>query len=129
MVILISSRIKYYMELYFKNSNVEKLCTDGKYAIKKLGPEVGKKLGYLIVNLSQAHSLIDVYKMSQYRMHKLKGDRINQYSLTITKSSPYRVIIYPLDENKNILKSNQNEKQMLINTLCIEIVEVKDYHD
>lgn len=117
------------MQLYFKNVQVEKTCCDRKHATKELGSLVAKKLGHLIVRMYSAKSLLDLYVLPQYRVHKLKGDRQDQYSITICKSSPYRLIVYPLDENLNILKSGNDEKKMLAKALIIEILEVGDYHD
>ena len=72
---------------------------------------------------------MDVYSLPQYRLHALKGDRINQYSIVIYYSSKHRLIIYPLDKAGNILKSMENEKELFINSVMIEVLEVSEHYE
>lgn len=83
----------------------------------------------MINYLEQSECLLDVTKIPQYRLHQLKGDRKNQYSVVIDKQSKYRLIFYPIDENNNIMKSKDNEKEMFIKCIVVEIMEVSEHYE
>ena len=116
------------MEIVFKNKKLEEVCLNTKKSIQKYGDKGGKKLSMLISAICAADNLLDIYLMPQYRMHALVGDRKKQYSLVISKSSKYRLIVYPLDENNNIMISGDNENLMMKTCVMIEIVEVSDHY-
>lgn len=116
------------MEIVFKNKKVEEVCLNTKKAIQKYGDKVGMKLSMIINAIMAADNLLDVYQMPQYRMHALSGDRKKQYSLVISKSSKYRLIVYPLDDNNNIMTSGDNEILMLKTCVLVEIVEVSEHY-
>ena len=117
------------MKLIYKTKKVEECCNNSKSATRNYGSEIGKKLIDLIVALESAPCLYDISRLPQYRLHALKGKRKNQYTITIHRSSKYRLIIYPMDEDGNILKSMENEKELLVKTLMIEIVEVSEHYE
>ena len=117
------------MKLVFKSNKLEKECTDIKIAVKKYGFDVGRKLIDLINYLEEAENLLDVSKLPQYRLHQLKGDRKYQYSIIIFKPSKYRLILYPLDEDNNIMKSMDNENLMFIKCIVIKIMEVSEHYE
>ena len=75
----------------------------------------------LVILLENADNLKDVSGFPQYRLHQLKGNKKDQYSITILKSSKYRLIVYPIDENNNIMKSLDNEQLMFIKCIKIQI--------
>ena len=54
-------------------------------------------------------NLHDIKTLPSYRVHLLKGDRKGQYSITISKNSKRRVILYPLDEEGKLIKDFSNE--------------------
>ena len=117
------------MNVVYKNKKTEKECNNINEAMRKYGNELGKALLKLINLLENADNLKDISMMPQYRLHKLKGNRIDQYSITILKSSKYRLIIYPLDENNNIMYSRDNENLMFISCIKIQIEEVSEHYE
>ena len=117
------------MKLIYSTKQVEKNCNDSKEAIKKYGSIVGAKLIKLIIALESAINLYDISKLPQYRLHILKGNRKQQYSITIHKGSKYRLIIYPMDSDGNILTNLENEQTLLIKTVIIEIKEVSEHYE
>lgn len=117
------------MTLLYKTKKLKKECNLLSEAIKKYGSELGKALLKLINLLENADNLKDISMMPQYRLHKLKGNRIDQYSITILKCSKYRLIIYPLDENNNIMYSRDNENLMFISCIKIQIEEVSEHYE
>ena len=117
------------MQIIYSNNKVEKICTDNKKATKELGMVVAEKLNNLIVAIEAFPCLYDLYVMPQYRLHGLSGDRSNQYSFVLHKSSKWRLIVYPLDDSGEILKDKSNEKELLCKAVKIEILEVSEHYD
>ena len=88
------------IEIEYRNKKVKDLCTNYKKARKELNAIVAEKLHALINLIESADTLQDIAQMKQYHLHPLLGDRDGQYSLDIAgRTSSYRLIIIPLDEN------------------------------
>ena len=117
------------MKIIYRRKQDEKLCTDIKTAIKKLGTETANKLANLLNFILAFSNLKSLRGMPQYRLHALKGNRQAQYSLVITKSSKWRLIIHPLDENDNLLTAGINEMEMFVKAVTVEILEVSEHYD
>ena len=117
------------MKISYSNKKVEKICEDFSKAVKELGKQTAYKLADLLNALEAAINLNDMYGLPQYRMHPLKQNRRYQYSFVIDKSSKWRLIVYPLDNEGNLLTDNSNEKEMLIKAVRIEILEVSEHYE
>lgn len=117
------------MKIIFHNKKVEKICIDSSKAIKEFGREVAIKLGRLLDTMESFNNLYDLFLLPQYRLHALNADRANQYSFVIHKGSKWRLIVYPLDENGEVLKDKSNEKEMLIKAVMVDILEVSEHYD
>ena len=78
---------------------------------------------------AREHNLKDVSLVKHLRLHQLKGNRQDQYSITLLNSSKYRLIVYPIDENNNIMKSLDNEDLMFIKCIKIQIEEVSEHYE
>ena len=117
------------MTIKYSNKKVMEICTDSKAATKLLGAVVYRKLFALIYSLEEANNLSFLMHMSRYRLHQLVGDRKDQYSLVIHSSSKYRLIIYPMDSDGNIIEAKENENERLIQTVMVEILEVSEHYD
>lgn len=116
------------MQVVYSAHRVEELCTNEKKAILKYGPIVGKKLIDLMILLEEAPNLFDISRLPQYRLHPLTGDRKNQISLTIHKSSKYRLILYPYNKEGELLKNSERIDERFIETIKIEIEEVSEHY-
>lgn len=117
------------MKISYSNKKTEIICKDYKKAVIKLGDDVARRLSDLINALESFPTLLDIKGLPQYRLHPLGYDREFQYSLVIHKRYKWRLIIYPLDEDGNILKDKSNENGMLSKALMIEVVEVSEHYD
>lgn len=117
------------MEVKYSSKKIKDECTNEKNAIKKYGFLVGKKLIDLVIALEEATCLLDISVLPQYKLHPLKGNRINQYSLVIHKSSKYRIILYPYDINGHLIECQENEKKRLVSTIMVEISEVSEHYE
>lgn len=117
------------MKIIYSNKKTQKLCDDYKTAVKILGNQVADRLMDLMNAIEAFPNLLDLSNgLPQYRLHSLTANRNNQYSLVISKSSKWRLIIYPLDENEKILTDKSNEKLMLSKAVAIEVVEVSEHY-
>ena len=117
------------MKIKYSNKKVMEICSNEKQAIRTLGALVGKKLIMLMGVLNDASNLQYVMHISKYKLHQLKGDRKNQYALVIHNSSKYRLILYPLDNDGNIIEVMVNEDERLVETVMIEIMEVSEHYE
>ena len=117
------------MKIIYSNSKTERLCEDSKRAVKELGPDVARKLSDLLNAIESFPTLLDLKGLPQYRLHSLGYDREYQYSLVIHKGYKWRLIVYPLDEQGNLLKDKSNETEMLSKAVMVEILEVSEHYD
>ena len=117
------------MKIVYSNKKTEKLCEDFDKAVKVLNKEVATKLSYLLNAIESFPTLLDLLGMPQYRLHALGQNRQYQYSLVIHKGYKWRLIVYPLDENGEILKNKENEREMLSKAVMVEILEVSEHYD
>ena len=117
------------MKIVYRNNKTERLCEDNKRAIKELGNEVARRLAELLNAIEAFPTLLDLRGFPQYRLHPLGYNRKYQYSFVIHKSYKWRLIIYPLDEQGNILKDNSNEIEMLSKAVMVEVLEVSEHYD
>ena len=117
------------MKIIYSNSKTEKICNNHKKAVKDLGNEVARKLSDLLNAIESFPTLLDLKRMPQYRLHSLKGNRDNQYSLTIHRCYKWRLVIYPLDNEGNVLKDKSNESEMLSKAVMVDILEVSEHYE
>ena len=117
------------MKISYSNNKTQKLCEDTNKAIRTLGKDVATKLADLLNAIVAFPCLYDLYNLPQYRLHKLTANRKDQYSFVIDKRYKWRLIIYPLDSDGNLLKAGNNEKEMLIKAVMVEVLEVSEHYD
>ena len=117
------------MKIIYNNNKTEKLCQDFKKATLVLGKDVAKRLSDLISLIEAFPTLLDLMGFPQYRLHSLGQNRHNQYSFVIHKGSKWRLIVYPLDNDGNILTSGENERAMLSRAVMIKVLEVSEHYD
>ena len=115
------------MKILYKNSKVEKIFTNEKEAIKKVGHEVAVKLFAVLNLLKASRNLKDILVLPQYKLHALKGERKGEYSIYFGKSTGFRLILIPLDENQKLISSN--DMSIYTISVCVEIVEVSKHYE
>lgn len=115
------------MKILYKNSKVEKICTNEKEAIRKVGSEVARKLFAVLNLLKASKNLKDILVLPQYKLHALKGDRKGEYSIYLGKTTGFRLILIPLDENEKVITSS--DMSIYTISVCVEIVEVSKHYE
>ncbi len=98
------------MEVTYKSSKLEKLCTNAFAAEKKYGIQMAEKIKLRIDQISAAISVEMMLQFKVGRCHQLKGERKNQFAVDLVH--PYRLVFEKLE----------NEIQIA------NIVEITDYH-
>ncbi len=115
------------IKILYKTKKIKNICEDTKCAIREIGADPGKKLSKLINAIMSAQDLQDIAAMPQYRLHQLKGNKNKIYSISVYNTG-YRIEFYPMDENKNIIVSGENENKMFRQTKYIEIIEISKHY-
>ena len=111
------------MIIYFRTKRLQNICNNTNEAIKKLGPEMARKLQQRLMELKAASCLTDISKVPPPRCHELSGDRDGQLSVDL--AHPYRLLFIsavdpiPLTQDGGLDWAKVTE---------IEIVEIVDTH-
>jgi len=117
------------MNIDYSNNTTEKLCTNYKKAQKSLNKKVAESLFSAINFLESATNLMDIKNFPTFNFHALKGKRKGTYSIDIAgRRSGYRLILIPLDANKNEWE-NVEIIEMCLNTQSIIIKEVSKHYE
>lgn len=123
------------MEIVYASKKVEELCTSLKQAKKFFGGDakMAEKLLSRVNVLKQASTLKDIVVQPQFRFHNLtnKDGRNLEGHFAIdvkTKAQPWRLIIRPLDENKQPFEPcNIDEIAEIVE--IVGIVEVSKHYE
>ncbi len=107
------------MVLQFKSNKLKKQCENPEIAQKDYGVGIGTKLIQRVNELKSATSLIDIKNLPAARLHKLYGDRSNEYAVDLAQ--PYRLVFSPVFKNGKDIKK-------LGSITMVRIEEVVDYH-
>ncbi|HHV72622.1 MAG TPA: hypothetical protein GXX38_08460 [Clostridia bacterium] len=107
------------MKIYFKSRKLKKQCEDPKEAQKEYGARIGNKLTQRVNELKSAPNLADIKKIPAARLHRLEGQRINEFAVDLVH--PFRLVFKP------ILEGNANLDD-LDSITVVRIEEVIDYH-
>lgn len=98
------------MEVTYKSTRLEKLCTNAYAAEKKYGIQMAEKIKLRIDQISAAISVEMMLQFKVGRCHQLKGDRKDQFAVDLVH--PYRLIFEKLGGDIQIAN----------------IMEIVDYH-
>lgn len=98
------------MEIRYKNSKIEEICTVLKVAQRRYGAEMAAQIHHRIKQLASVRSINDLFQPRFGRCHRLVGDRAGQYAMDLEQ--PYRLIFIQLDGEIQI----------------VEVQEIVDYH-
>lgn len=98
------------MLIQYKNRSLEKVCTNARAAEKDYGMNMAVKIHQRIDEISAADSIEVLIKFRIGGCHSLKGDRKNQYAMTLIQ--PFRLIFE--------LKKDEVK--------IIRVIEIVDYH-
>ncbi len=117
------------MELKYKNSKVEKQCTNKNDALKLFGGSEILAISLLsrVNALQEAEVLSDIVVQKQFHFHNLQDKGKNKldgyFAIDVkTRNDPWRIILRPLDEkHEPFVPCNIDEIAGIV-----EIVEIKE---
>lgn len=117
------------MELKYKNSKVEKQCTNKRHALKLFGGNELLAISLLArVNaLQEAEVLSDIVVQKQFHFHNLHDKGKNKldgyFAIDVkTRNDPWRIILRPLNEKQESFDPCNIDEIAGI----VEIVEIKE---
>lgn len=109
------------MKIYFKSKKSQKICSEEREGIKKLGDRCAKRLRQRMLELYAADCLADISHLPPLRLHELTGDRKGTYSVDLLQ--PYRLIFEAADEPLPMLETGGLDKERVCEVLILEIVD------
>ncbi|HEY5556317.1 hypothetical protein [Acetobacterium sp.] len=89
------------MKVQYKDNKIRKICNDHSKAVKELGLRVGDRLHEVMDFIENAEILHDVSQIPPYRLHPLYGDRLGTFAIDLIKSTGFRLILIPIDDEGN----------------------------
>lgn len=118
----------YIMNIQYKNNQIKKICNDHSKAVKQLNSRVADRLHEVLIFIDSAEILLDIANMPAYRLHPLLGDRAGTFAIDLIKSSGFRLILIPIDENGN--EYNTNDVNVIYrSSSTIILLEVSNHYD
>ena len=106
------------MKVGYSDKETQKICTNAKYAHKKIGAANSKKLFRKLHALTAVDNLQEFYdSISSWRPHPLKGDLKGYHSFSI--EGRLRLIFLPVD-------SEANEAQTELVYILIKTILIKE---
>lgn len=107
------------MEVRYKTKKLRKQCEDPRKAQKDYGSKIGSKLTQRVGELNAATSLVDIKLNPATRLHRLEGQRANEYAVDLVH--PFRLVFKPIISEDGDIKE-------LTSIHIVKIEEVIDYH-
>ncbi len=98
------------MKVQYKSRKLQKICTNADVARKVYGVDMARKIHQRIDEISAADTVEMMVQFGIGGCHSLKGDRKNQYAMTLVQ--PYRLVF---------IKSGREIQ-------VAEVQEIVDYH-
>ena len=115
------------MYVVYKNKKLENLLNDEKQINKTLEADA-KRCMMVLRAIDAAITLSDINSVPKFRLHDLKGNRYGEYAIDINKTSGKRLIIKPLENDNNIMESN-DYNYIMKNCRRIIIMEVSSHYE
>ena len=84
------------MQVYFKTKKLQKICSNNKECVRRLGPNIARKLQQRLMELKAASCLADISTLPPPRCHQLSGKREGQLSVDL--EHPYRLLFIPAND-------------------------------
>jgi len=86
------------MRLLYRTKHLQQCASEDKEAMRTWGPQVGTRRA--------TENVAGLYELHQLRFHPLKGDRANQFSITLTGA--WRIILTTPDETTAVIEEVTN---------------------
>jgi proteic killer suppression protein len=111
------------LDIFFKNSKLQRVCNSGALLQKNYGTENSKRIRVRLAVLAAATSLADVPVKLPERCHPLTGPRAGCFAIDLLH--PFRLVFCPADAGGRRVAGAQPRLRTVLAILVLEIV---DYH-
>ncbi len=108
------------MEIAFDNGELEKLCSNARYAARKLGAISARKLCNRLADIVAAQNVTELVAGNP---HPLKGDRKGCLSIALHRG--HRLVLRPVHDPAPSLEDGGTDWSRVT---AVRIVEIGDYH-
>lgn len=88
------------MDINYKNSNLQKICTDYRMAVKQYNTAVADKLHAAINFMEAADNISAVVIYPPFHFHPLQRDRKGFFAIDLGRKLGFRLIVRPKKENR-----------------------------
>lgn len=116
------------MNIQYKNNQIKRVCNNHNKAVKQFNVRVADRLHEVLNFINNADSLNDVAKMPAYRLHPLFGNRAGCFAIDLIKSTGFRLILIPLDDDDNEYSTN-DINIIYHSSSTIILLEVSNHYD
>ena len=108
------------MDITFDNGELEKLCSNAKYATRKLGAISARKLQSRLADIVAAQNVTELVAGNP---HPLTGDRIGSLSIALHRG--HRLVLRPDHDPVPSLEDGGIDWRCVTS---VRVVEIGDYH-
>lgn len=119
------------MKLLYSSRKLEKECNDEKIATKLYGKTVAEKILATLQFLESAVNLNDISAYKPFYFEALyKDNKIKEgtYSLRLGAKTGYRLLMYVLDDNENIIL-NDAENSLYDKAVYLKLVKISNHYE
>lgn len=117
------------MEIKYKYKKTEKQCTDFSCANKEFNKRVATLLFSRINFIENAESLADIINNPTFNFHDLEGKMKGLYAIDLGRKIGYRLILEPLNEKEESLKTERDIHKLKQCTKVILVIEVSNHYE
>lgn len=111
------------LQITFHTRKLQKHLSTTNEMKKNYTPKVVKAIQLRMTQLNGADNLGQIETFPPVGLHKLEGDRKNQYAVWVKEK--YRIIFYGIDQDNEIITEPGYPKDKITK---IRIIEVVNYH-
>lgn len=111
------------MKICFSTRKLQKLCSEEREMVKKLGAKRAAKLMQRMMELEAAPTLSVISHLPPARCHELTGSDSGTFSVDL--EHPYRLLFIPADDPVSLRADGGIDREQVRK---IVIVEIRDTH-
>jgi plasmid maintenance system killer protein len=112
------------VDIIFESQKFRKECNEVKLLIRKVGPEMAKRIIQRLDELRAADKLADISHLPPPRLHELIGNRKGQFSIDLKQ--PYRLLFVPANDPIPLKPDGGVD---LTKVTIVRILGVEDTHE
>ena len=117
------------MDYEYVPPGLKKIYENERTMQKKYGKEISNGMVKFLNALEAADNAYDLKSLPAFHFEHKKYNLVDYYSVTLNKkNSKHRLMLQMLDEDGNVVRPNENEKEFLKGIKKIRIKEISDHY-